>query len=155
MNGITFTVTSPNNSSINMVTITTTGLSGNPKPISVEANGTINKVEIADLNADNSPEIYIFVNSAGSGSYASLLAYAVYNRSSISQISIPDLMNDRQNSTGYMGHDSYDIIESTFIQRFPLFDGSGQKTGKTRQIQYKLQSGESGFILKVSKVTEY
>ena len=41
-----------------------------------EADGTITGMEIDDMDANGFPEIYVYVTSAGSGSYGSLIAYA-------------------------------------------------------------------------------
>ena len=40
-----------------------------------EAEGHVVLAEVADLNVDGSREIYVYVQLAGSGSYASLVAY--------------------------------------------------------------------------------
>ncbi|WP_172441763.1 hypothetical protein [Formosa algae] len=47
------------------------------------------------------------------------------------------------------------MVEGTFIQRFPIYENN-QSTGKTRQIQYKLEDTET--LLKhlvLDKVVEY
>ncbi len=51
-----------------------------------EIDGTVSGVEIADFNSDGSPEIYVYVTSAGSGSYGDLVAYSSNNNKSISGI---------------------------------------------------------------------
>jgi hypothetical protein len=47
--------------------------------------------EVADLNADGQPEIYVFVQGAGSGSYGELVAYALNNGRSLTPITLPEL----------------------------------------------------------------
>ena len=73
---VTFQVESPNAGSINPVTVSAETSDGSIGKMETEADGTITNVEVEDLNADGYPEIYIYVNSAGSGSYGSLIAYA-------------------------------------------------------------------------------
>lgn len=149
--GIAFTISSPNNSSINLITITPKGLQNDNNPIIVEADGTITNVQIADLDMDESPEIYIFTNSVGSGSYGSLLAYSANNKKSLSQIYFPDLNEDKKNSNGYAGHDEMQIIENTLSRRFYVYNQEYKPTSIMRQLQYKLTKGEAGYILKLDK----
>jgi len=68
LQGITCHVTCPNKGSLNRLTIVPAGLTGENKKIEVEVDGTVTGAEVADLNADGSPEIYIYTQSAGSGS---------------------------------------------------------------------------------------
>ena len=48
-------------------------------------------VSMVDINADGSPEIYVYVTSAGSGSYGSLVAYSANRRKSLSEIYLPPI----------------------------------------------------------------
>jgi len=43
---------------------------------------------------------------------------------------------------GYDGGDEYEMMENTFIRHFPLHEG-GRKTGKIRQLQFKLKPAEA------------
>ncbi|MCU0230212.1 MAG: PliI family lysozyme inhibitor of I-type lysozyme [Acidobacteria bacterium] len=158
LQGISFRVTCPNDSSLNQVTITPSGLEVDNAPVAREADGTVVGAEVADLNIDGSPEIYVYVQSAGSGSYGSLIAFAANRKKSLSEIHLPPVADDPKASKGYMGHDEFAVVESTFVQRFPLYaegDSNAQPSGKTRQLQYKLKPGEAGWVLRVDKIVEY
>ena len=67
LQGLTFHVKCPNEVSLNKLTITPTGLEGENKPIVVEVDGSVTDAEVADLDANGFPEIYVYVTSAGSG----------------------------------------------------------------------------------------
>ncbi|MEJ2548727.1 MAG: PliI family lysozyme inhibitor of I-type lysozyme [Gemmatimonadota bacterium] len=156
--GITFHVTSPNEGSINEVTITPSGLEVDNSPVTVEIDGTVTGVEVGDLNNDGSPEIYVYATSAGSGSYGSLLAYATNNRKSMTPIYLPPVEENPEASPGYMGHDEFAVVESSLVQRFPIYlegDTNAQPTGGTRQVQYRLEPGEAGWVLRPYEVIEY
>ena len=59
---------------------------------------------------------------------------------------------------GYMGHDEFAVVESTFVQWFPIYrdsDVNARPSGGTRQLQYKLRPGEAGWVLKLDWVVEY
>lgn len=73
---ITFHVQATNEGSENTLIITPSGLSERNDVIKQKIDGMVTGAEIADLNNDGSPEIYIYVTSAGSGSYGSLVAYS-------------------------------------------------------------------------------
>ena len=158
LHNVQFDVKASNDGSINQLTITPSGLEISNDEINKEIDGSVTGAEVADLNNDGSPEIYVFINSAGSGSYGSLVAYSVNNMKSMTEIYLPPIADDPINSKGYMGHDEFAIIENTFAQRFPLYnegDTNANPTGKTRQLNYKLIQGEASWILKLDKVEEF
>ena len=158
LQGIRFRVTSANKGSTNTLRIVPAGLEIDNSPIERTINGTVTGAEVADLNVDGSPEIYVYVTSAGSGSYGSLVAYSVNRRKSLSEIYLPPLTENKVASKGYMGHDEFAVVESVLAQRFPIYrdtDTNAKPTGGTRQLQYKLVPGEAGWILKVDRVVEY
>jgi len=114
--------------------------------------------EVADLNADGSPEIYVYVTSAGSGSYGSLVAYGANRRKSLSEIYLPPISQNPAASRGYMGHDEFAVVQNVLVQRFPIHrdtDTSARPTGGRRQLQYKLVPGEAGWILKLDRTVDY
>jgi hypothetical protein len=76
LQGVTFQVGSPNDSSINPVSVRALADGNTFAEEGAEADGTVMGVEVEDLNADGYPEVYVYVTSAGSGSYGSLIAYA-------------------------------------------------------------------------------
>ena len=157
LQSVTFQVESPNNSSINQVIVRAESPEGTLGPMQFEADGTITNVEVGDLNADGYPEIYVYINSAGSGSYGSLVAYASNRNKSLSEIYLPSFEDDPAILQGYMGHDEFAIGEGTLVRRFPIYlegDTNAQSTGGTRQIQYKLEAGEAGWVLRQDRVLD-
>jgi hypothetical protein len=84
--GINFYISSSNNSSVNTLVIKPSGLKINNSDINKEIDGTVTGAEIADLNSDGSPEIYVYINSAGSGTYGDVVAYSTNNKKSLSGI---------------------------------------------------------------------
>ena len=158
LQGITFQITCPNEGSVNQLKLEVKGLAKATDPIKVEVDGSVTDAEVADLNADGSPEIYVFTRSAGSGSYGNVIAYAANNKKSLSRISLPDLSDDAKASKGYMGHDEFAVVENVLARRFPLYqqgDSNAKPSGGTRQIQYKLHAGEAGWILRLDKFADY
>jgi len=150
LQGVTFQVESPNEGSINQVTVRAETPEGKLGPMEAEADGTVTNVEVEDLNADGYPEIYVYVNSAGSGSYGSLIAYASNHNRSLSEIYLPPLEDDPEASKGYMGHDTFAVGEGALLRRFPVYregDNNAEPSGGTRQVQYRLEAGEASWRL--------
>ena len=120
--------------------------------------GTVVGAEVGDLNIDGFPEVMVYLQSDGSGSYGSVIGYSVNNGKSMSMINLPNVADNTEINQGYMGHDEFAIVESTFNQRFPIYkpgDSNAKPTGGMRQIQYKLVDGENMRNLVVDKVVEY
>lgn len=158
LQGKTFHVSCPNQGSLNQLVIIPSGLEIDNSTIEREIDGMVTKAEIADLNGDGSPEIYIYINSAGSGTYGELVAYAANSKKSLSEIYLPPLEEDKANSSGYMGHDVFAIVENRLLRRFPVYadgDNNANPTGGKRQLQYKLTMGEARWILKPVKSLVY
>jgi hypothetical protein len=154
MNGISFHVTCSNEGSLNDLKITPAGLFIDNSPIiKKEVDGAVTGAEVADLNGDGFPEIYVYINSAGSGSYGSLVAYGSNHNKSLSEIYLPPLEDDARNAKGYMGHDEFAVVDGNLARRFPLYkenDSNARPTDGMRELLYKLVPGEAGWKLKVN-----
>lgn len=141
------------------LTIEPTGLTVDNQIFTHEIEGTVMNAEIGDLNIDGYPEVLVYIQSVGSGSYGSVIGYSVNNGKSLSQIApVPEVSENPEASAGYMGHDEFAIVENTFIQRFPVYkpgDSNAKPTGGMRQIQYKLYDGEASRKFVVDKIVEY
>jgi hypothetical protein len=156
--GIHFRVTCANDSSVNTLRIVPSGLETDNSPIVRSIEGTVTGAEVADINGDGSPEIYVYVTSAGSGSYGSLVAYSANRRKSLSEIYLPPITQDQVASRGYMGHDEFAVLEGVLGHRFPVYrdgDTNAEPTGGMRQLQYKLAPGEASWVLKVDRMIEF
>jgi hypothetical protein len=157
LHGVTFRVSCPNRGSLNELRIEPEGLTTDNSPVVQEVAGTVTGAEVGDLNADGSPEIYVHVQSAGSGSYGSLVAVSVNDLASLSGIHLPDLADDPAASAGYMGHDQFAVVESRLVRRFPIYrdgDPNTSPTGGAREVSYRLEAGEAGWALRIDRVRD-
>jgi len=154
LQGITFKVTSTGDT----VTITPSGLGKDNSPVNAEVQGRVKRAEVADINADGSPEIYVFAAETGGDLRGSLIAYSANNKNSLSRIHLPPLEDDAKNARGYRGRDEFAVVENILARRFPIYPDDAAKTGPTgklRQLQYKLHTGEAGWVLKLDRVVEF
>jgi hypothetical protein len=151
---VSFQVTSKDNK----LYITPFGMTRKDKyPIEVSIDGQVIDADIGDVNANGSPEVYVYVkNSQGSDV---LIAYAANGTSSITPIYLPAMENeDTKLSKGYRGHEEIRMVENNIVRRFPIYkdtDTDDKPTGGMRQLQYKLTQGEAGWVLKLDKTVEY
>ena len=91
LEGVSFHIEAADEGSINRLTVTPEGLKEQSRPVTMDIEGSVSGMEVADLNRDGSPELYIFVSSAGSGSYGRLVAFSVNRMRSMSGIHLPKL----------------------------------------------------------------
>jgi hypothetical protein len=156
--GVGFQLHSANEASVNRLRIVPSGLTVDNTPIERQVDGQVVGAELADLNADGSPELYVYVRAAGSGSYGSLAAYSANRRRSLSEIALPALADTPGADKGYMGHDQFAVVENRLVRRFPVYkdgDTNAAPTGGVRQLQYKLVPGEAMWQLVVDRIVEY
>jgi hypothetical protein len=157
LQGVTFRVVSRNDASQSRLEITPSGLSIDNRPIQRTIEGTVTAAEVADLDADGSPEIYVYVTSAGSGSYGSVVAYGANMRKSLSEIYMAPITDHPTASKGYAGHDRFAVIGSTLVRHFPIYkpgDSNASPTGGTRQLQYRLARGEASWLLRLDRIAD-
>lgn len=156
--GVGFRVSSANKGSVNELTIVPTGLAIDNTPIVRSIDGQVVRADVADLNADGSPEIYVVIRSAGSGSYGSLVAFSANKRKSLSDIFMAPLTEHPTAAKGYMGHDEFAVVERRLVRRFPVYranDTNSAPSGGERRLQYKLTQGEATWRLEIGHVTEH
>jgi hypothetical protein len=156
--GVGFRVTSANGGSTSELKIVPSGLAIDNTPVVRTLDGQVVRAEVADLNADGSPEIYVFVRSAGSGSYGSLMAFNANERKSLSDIFIAPLTEHPTAAKGYSGHDEFAVVERRLVRRFPVYrpgDTNAAPKGGMRQLQYRLTHVEASWRLEIDRVVEF
>jgi hypothetical protein len=153
--GISFQVTSANAAQGNSVEVQPAGLEIDNTKLVWPVTGTVVRAEVADLNVDGSPEVYVYVREPGADARMSLVAYSANKKKSMSMIFLPPLGEVPGAEQGYCGHDDMATVEGVFAYRFPLCGEDGKRTGKMRQLQYKLTPGEAGWTLKLDQMIEF
>jgi len=147
-----FTITTAGENDEHHFKIIPSGLTETNDTLSSDVKGSIKDVIINDIDGDNSPEIGVIDMSADNMGH--LHVFSTFNGKSMGMAHMPDLPADDKALVGYKGGDEYEFVENTLVRRFPIYDGD-TKTGKMRQLQYKLQPGEAMKQLILDKTTEY
>jgi hypothetical protein len=158
LQGITFNVTAVNTGFRTELTIESEGLEVDNTPAVHSIQGWISGAETEDLNSDGSPELLIYIRSTEGGNLCRVIGYSVNAGKSMSQVSLPELMENPEASQGYIGYDEFAIVETSLVRRFPIFEWDGstyEPTGKTRQIQYRLEEGEALRHFRIESITEF
>ena len=158
LQGISFDVSTSGQGSIQKLSIQPAGLSIINRELNHEIDGRVVDAEIEDLDADGYPELLVYTQSAGSGSYGDVIAYSVNNGKSVSQAYLPPLSEKPEAAEGYMGHDEFMLIENSLARRFPIYkegDTNANPTGGMRQIQYKLVDGEASRRFEIVEITDF
>lgn len=92
-----------------------------------QADGTVSGAEVEDLNSDGRPYLFVYVSSAGSGSYGTVMAWSASK-----------------------GH----TLVRMFPLYRPG-DSNASPSGGTRQINDKLVAGEASWQLKPMSSTDF
>jgi hypothetical protein len=145
--------THPVGRSLSTIEIRTKDFEHNYQEIYIDRD-PISVVFVADLDANGFDEIYIITNSAGSGSYGTVLGFASNKDKSLSMINFPEIQKVDGNFKGYMGHDTFKIKDQKLERTFPIYnkdDTNNHPTGGTRKLVYGLYPGEAMWQLKVDK----
>jgi hypothetical protein len=95
--------------------------------------------ETADLDADSMPEIILFTQSAGSGSYGNVIGFTLTPSRGLHQIILPELSEASTIQAGYGGHDQFKLEGNRLIRRFPIyseFSPNSQPSDTSRIVFY-------------------
>lgn len=132
------------------------GMSSDSRVQTFEKEVPPTRILFQDMSGDGVEELFVIFTSSGSGSYGSVMAFSTNGKKALTDIVIDE--PDSKNLEGYMGHDEFEVVENTFIRRFPVFkpgDTNSKPTGGWRQFQYKLRSGEAAWHLRLDRVVSF
>lgn len=116
----------------------------------IKYDGIIQDALTADLNNDGKSEVYVFNQSAGSGSYGQLFAFQI-NGSKLDSITMEELPDDL--SMQYLGHDSFALEKDHILRFFPLYnemDANCCPSGGVKKLKYQLVKKAKGLKLVIS-----
>lgn len=142
----------PVGQSLSDISITSTGFEHNLSEVFKDRD-PVESVHVADLDANGFDEFYIVTVSSGSGSYGNVLGFASNRDKSLSMIYLPEIREADELFAGYMGHDSFRIVDNKLVRSFPVYqpsDTNNKPTGGTRRLTYGLFPGEAGWQLRIT-----
>lgn len=113
--------------------------------------------DAGDMNNDGYPEILVYTQSAGSGSYGNVIAYTYWPDNGFRPVVLPELAEDSTLSIGYRGHDHFQLVGTRLMRRFPVYDQDSPNTepqDQARVIFYSLSADEQSPTFRIDGVTE-
>jgi hypothetical protein len=132
------------------------GLSSDSRIQTFEKDSPPTRVLFEDMTGDGIQELFLIFTSPGSGSHGSVLAFSTNGKKALTDIVIDE--PKAEDLEGYMGHDEFEVVENTFVRRFPVYkseDANAKPTGGWRQFQYKLRPGEAAWHLRLDRVVSF
>lgn len=142
LDGVTFQVEAKGEGSTQELTVQAERDGKRLPPQKLTVDATVVGAEVKDLNGDGQPELFVYGQSAGSGSYGSVWAWSASRRGSLQPIRLGAMSS--KDSTGYRGHDRFAVSGNNLVRRFPIYlpgDSNARPTGGTRQVTYRLVPG--------------
>lgn len=129
-----------------------------PTTIELPIEGSITDATVLDMDGDQLPEILLFLQSPGSGSYGTILAYSVNKNKQLEKVMVPSIDQDAVLGKQYMGHDRYETAKGRFlVHYFPKYqngDANCCPTGGTKMIQYSLEQARAAKRLRIDFVSD-
>lgn len=113
----------------------------------VRVDGAVVNAEVADLDSNRFPELYIYSTSVGSGSFGRVYAWQ-FLPDRKADITLPNWR--LQPVTGYMGHDSLWVERDILCRKYPVYrfgDANADPSGGYQMVRYKLQPAGVGYAL--------
>ncbi len=120
---------------------------GRVEEVKIPFKGSIADADIADLDSDGFPEVYVYVRQS-EDQHIRLIAYNLNKGKSLSSIHLQEISN--QQVAPFKGGDEFKPVEGVLVRRYPI-----KGTKKTQQIQYKLKMGEASPQLIIEKVYSF
>ena len=150
--------TNPAGQSLSTLAITSSGFTSTSS-IVIEKNKLLN-VYLADLNNDSREELIIITQAQGSGSYGEATIFTTANDSGLTPVTVPSLTEDDTKQgglfSGYMGHDTFTLENSTLTRTFPIYsktDTNDTPTGGNQTIIYTLLNNAGEYSVQFTHQT--
>lgn len=146
-NVYTFTVESPDTGAVRTAAISAYRGQLLLTKFQIRIDGVIRDIAVADLDANRLPELYIFGQSSGSGSFGRVYGWQFLPER---KADITAINWQLPSETGYMGHDSLWVDRQVLCRTFPRYqpgDANAQPTGGEQMMRYHLQPAGQGYTL--------
>lgn len=114
----------------------------------VRVDGAVSGADVADLDGNRFPELYVFSTSDGSGSFGRVYAWQFMPERKADIYSPPNWLPEPVQ--GYMGHDSLWVENNILCRRYPIYqagDANAASSGGYRTMRYQLKPAGTGYAL--------
>lgn len=144
---ISFTVSSPN-VDINTLVIFSKGLEVRNDTFQIEIEGIVNKAEIADINQDGYPEVYVFTQQKEAEEKGNVYVFTSYRNRSYGQAFLREQPRANNLNAEAITTDKYDLENDQLVRKIGNSSEGDQVNNNQRQtIIYTLKAGEASYQL--------
>ena len=144
---ISFTVSSPN-VDINTLVIFSKGLEVRNDTFQIEIEGIVNKAEIADINQDGYPEVYVFTQQKEAEEKGNVYVFTSYRNRSYGQAFLREQPRANNLNAEAITTDKYDLENGQLVRKIGSSSEGDQVNNNQRQtIIYTLKAGEASYQL--------
>lgn len=112
----------------------------------IRVDGTVLNAEVADLDGNRFPELYVYTATDGSGSFGRVYAWQFMPE----RLATITPVNWSKPAEGYMGHDSLWVEPNMLCRKFPVYkpgDANAQPSGGAQMMRYYLRPVGTGYVL--------
>lgn len=155
LKGVTFQLGVLSTSNGRVLKVTPSGLKSDNSPSFAAITGIVTNAEIADINGDGAPEIYVYSRKFDEKMTAHLLAWSSNANKSLSRIFMPNIPLSDLRMTGFQGHGEYSVVGKRLTRRFPIAAAGSHANRLMREFEYSLQKGENSWVFQVERVFEF
>ena len=110
-------------------------------------DGAVAGADVADLDNNRFPELYVYSTSSGSGSFGRVYGWQFL----LERKADIQLTNWRLRAAdGYMGHDSLWVEDSILCRKYPVYrsgDANAEPSGGTQMLRYRLRPAGENYAL--------
>ena len=113
----------------------------------IKVDGAVVGAEVADLDGNRFPELYVYSTSGGTGSFGRVYAWQFLPERK-AEITLTNWRPDPDR--GYMGHDSLWVEQDILYRKYPVYkpgDANAESSGGYRIIRYRLKPTDADFAL--------
>jgi hypothetical protein len=113
----------------------------------IRIDGAIVGAEVADLDNNRFPELYVYSASNGSGSFGRVYAWQFLPER---KADVTPLNWRLTTTEGYMGHDSLWVEQNILCRKYPVYlpgDANAEPSGGIQMKRYRLQQAGAGYAL--------
>lgn len=144
---ISFTVSSPNVPERNTLVIYSQGLESRNDTFQIEVNGFVHNAQLADINADGFPEVYVFTQQKEEKEKGDVYIFTSYRNRSYGQAFLQQLPEANTLMPQQTSVDHFALEEGQLIRKVAAGTEGQDAATATKEIVYELKSGEASYQL--------
>lgn len=145
---ISFTVSSPNVPERNTMVIYSQGLENRNDTFQIEVAGMVHDAQLADLNTDGFPEVYVFTQQKEEEQKGDVYIFTSFRNRSYGQAFLQELPQANTLMPEQRSVDHFALGDSLLIRKVAAAGATGEDAAAaTKEIVYELKSGEASYQL--------